>query len=60
MIEESYLDLATKAAKLERDRDFEAAAKMWLSAQNHATKGANVVWCETRASVCNHRADRKR
>ena len=60
MSEENYLDIATKAAKLERDRNFEAAAKMWLSAQSRATKGPNVAWCETRASVCKHRADKNR
>ena len=60
MSEKNYLELATEAARLERDRNYKAAEAMWLSAQNCANKGANVVWCETRASVCKHRAEKNR
>lgn len=60
MSEQNYLDVATKAARLERDRDYKAAEAMWLSAQSSATKNANVVWCETRASICKHRAEKNR
>lgn len=57
---EAYLDIANEAARLERAGDFKPAEEKWLAAQNCATKGANVVWCEHRAETCKLRSEKRR
>ncbi|MBW3779562.1 ANR family transcriptional regulator [Aeromonas veronii] len=57
---EDYLKIANEAATLERTGNFKPAGEKWLEAQDRATTKVDVLWCETRASVCKHRAEKNR
>lgn len=48
----TYREVATMAARSETDGNYSQAALLWSTARSLAKNASNVVWCETRADLC--------
>ncbi len=53
----TYQDIATIAAKLEHNGDYVRAAELWRAAQRLAKNTANEFWSQTRAELCEQKAN---
>jgi len=47
-----YSLIASDAARIERERDYALAAKMWKKAAGCACRAVNQNWAEKRAGFC--------
>lgn len=52
MSKEQYLEVAGKAAELERTKEFKPASELWQVAQSLAVNSVNKDWCKNRAEKC--------
>lgn len=60
MSKEKFIQIASEAAILERERNFKPAGAMWCMAQGYATTDVNTLWCKHRAEVCKLKDEKNR
>ena len=51
----TFKELSSKAAQMERDGNVSAARRCWKKAEAYAVSKENAHWCKARAEFCESR-----